>query len=71
MDVVVEEAVDAVVVPIAAVLADSGTNLVRIVTADGQIERREIETGMLDGAYVEIVSGVSPGEYVILEIDRR
>jgi hypothetical protein len=71
MDVVVEEAVDAVVVPIAAVLADSGTNLVRIVTADGQIERREIETGMLDGSYVEIVSGVSPGEYVILEIDRR
>ncbi|MBC8365619.1 MAG: biotin/lipoyl-binding protein [Actinobacteria bacterium] len=71
MDVVVEESVDAIVVPIAAVLADSGTNLVRIVTPDGLIERRQVETGMLDGAYVEIESGVSPGEYVILEIDRR
>jgi len=25
---------------------------------------------MLDGAYVEVVSGVVAGEYVILEIDR-
>jgi len=25
---------------------------------------------MLDGAWVEVVDGVSPGEYVILEIDR-
>jgi multidrug efflux pump subunit AcrA (membrane-fusion protein) len=70
IDVVVEEAVDAVVVPIAAVLAEGGINQTRVVTPDGIIERREIETGMLDGAYVEIVSGVSPGEYVILEIDR-
>ncbi|MEE1564199.1 MAG: Calx-beta domain-containing protein [Acidimicrobiales bacterium] len=71
MDVVVEEAVDVIVIPIAAVLADSGANLVRVVTPDGLIERRQVETGMLDGAYVEIESGLSPGEYVILEIDRR
>ncbi|MCP4792721.1 MAG: hypothetical protein GY882_05250, partial [Actinomycetia bacterium] len=71
MDVVVEEAVDVIVIPIAAVLADSGVNLVRVVTPDGLIERRQVETGMLDGAYVEIESGLSPGEYVILEIDRR
>ena len=51
--------------------AEGGINQTRVVTPDGVIERREIETGMLDGAYVEIVSGVSPGEYVILEIDRR
>ncbi len=70
IDVVVEESVDAVVVPIAAVLSDGGQETVRVVTADGVIERRAIETGMLDGAYVEVVSGVSPGEYVILEIDR-
>jgi len=41
-----------------------------VVTPDGIIERRAIETGMLDGAYVEVVTGVAPGEYVILEIDR-
>jgi len=68
--VVVEESLDAVVVPIAAVLSDGGQETVRVVTPDGVIERRSIETGMLDGAYVEVVSGVVAGEYVILEIDR-
>ena len=70
IDVVVAQAVDAVVVPIAAVLTDGGEQKVRVVTRAGVIERRIVETGMLDGAYVEIVSGVSHGEYVILEIDR-
>jgi peptidoglycan hydrolase-like protein with peptidoglycan-binding domain len=70
IDVVVEESIDAVVVPIAAVLSDGGQEMVRVVTPDGVIERRAIQTGMLDGAYVEIVTGVVPGEYVILEIDR-
>ena len=70
IDVVVQQSVDAVVVPIAAVLSDGGQNTVRVVTSEGVIERRAISTGMLDGAYVEVVSGVAPGEYVILEIER-
>ena len=41
-----------------------------MVTPDGVIERRTIQIGMLDGAWVEVVDGVSPGQYVILEIDR-
>ena len=70
IDVVVDQAVDAMVVPIAAVLTDGPENKVRVVTPDGVIERRTIQIGMLDGAWVEVVDGVSPGEYVILEIDR-
>ena len=70
IDVVVDQAVDAVVVPIAAVLTDGPEDKVRVVTPDGVIERRTIQIGMLDGAWVEVVDGVSPGEYVILEIDR-
>ena len=70
IDVVVSEVVDAVVVPIAAVLAEGSDEKVRVVTRDSKIERREIETGMLDGAWVEVIAGVSPGEFVILEIDR-
>ena len=70
IDVVVQQSVDAVVVPIAAVLSDGGQDTVRVVTPEGVIERRAISTGMLDGAYVEVVSGVAPGEYVILEIER-
>jgi multidrug resistance efflux pump len=70
IDVVVDQAADAVVVPIAAVLTDGPDEKVRVVTPDGVIERRTIQIGMLDGAWVEVVDGVSPGEYVILEIDR-
>jgi len=70
IDVVVSEVVDAIVVPIAAVLTEGSDEKVRVVTRDGKIERRVIETGMLDGAWVEVVAGVSPGEFVILEIDR-
>jgi len=70
IDVVVKQSVDAVVVPIAAVLSDGGQDTVRVVTPEGVIERRPVEVGMLDGAYVEVVSGVSAGEFVILEIDR-
>jgi len=70
IDVVVSEVVDAIVVPIAAVLTEGSDEKIRVVTKDGKIERRVIETGMLDGAWVEVVAGVSPGEFVILEIDR-
>jgi len=62
--------VDAIVVPIAAVLTEGSDEKVRVVTKGGTIERRVIETGMLDGAWVEVVAGVSSGEFVILEIDR-
>ena len=70
IDVVVSEVVDAIVVPIAAVLTEGSDEKVRVVTKGGKIERRVIETGMLDGAWVEVIAGVSSGEFVILEIDR-
>ena len=70
IDVVVAEVVDATVVPIAAVLTEDSSEKIRVVNRDGTIERRVVQTGMLDGAWVEIISGVSPEEYVIIEIDR-
>ena len=70
IDVVVAEAVDAIVVPIAAVLTEDSSERIRVVSRDGTIERRVVQTGMLDGAWVEIISGVSPEEFVIIEIDR-
>ena len=70
IDVVVAEVVDAIVVPIAAVLTENSSEKIRVVTSDGTVERRIVQTGMLDGAWVEIISGVSPEEFVIIEIDR-
>ena len=70
IDVVVAEVVDAIVGPIAAVLTENSSEKIRVVTSDGTVERRVVQTGMLDGAWVEIISGVSPEEFVIIEIDR-
>ena len=70
IDVVVAEVVDAIVVPIAAVLTENSSEKIRVVTSDGTVERRVVQTGMLDGAWVEIISGVSPEEFMIIEIDR-
>ena len=70
LDVVVSEVIDAIVVPIAAVLTEGSLEKVRVVTREGTIERRVVQTGMLEGALVEIISGVSPEEFVIIEIDR-
>ena len=70
LDVVVSEVIDAIVVPIAAVLTEGSLEKVRVVTREGTIERRVVQTGMLEGAWVEIISGVSPEEFVIIEIDR-
>ena len=67
---VVAEVVDAIVVPIAAVLTENSSEKIRVVTSDGTAERRVVQTGMLAGAWAEIISGVSPEEFVIIEIER-
>ena len=47
-------------------MADSENNLVFVVK-DGIIERREVLTGVSDGTDIEILSGLSEGEIVVLE----
>ena len=51
-------------VPLAA-MADSNRNSVFVVTSQDTIERRLVETGVDDGSYIEIISGLSVGETVI------
>lgn len=53
-------------VPLTA-LADSENDLVFVINADDKIERRKISVGANDGEYVEILSGLSAGEIVVLE----
>lgn len=53
-----------VTVPLAAMI-DSNRNAVFVVNNEGQLERRKVKTGVDDGNYVEIVSGLHEGETVI------
>lgn len=54
----------ALVVPLTA-LADKQSNQVSALSPEGTLELVEVETGMTDGEYIEIVAGLSEGQVVI------
>lgn len=65
--IVIERAEDVLAVPVAAVVSDvSGDPAVRVARDDGQVETTPVELGMSEGAWVEVVSGLSSGELVIV-----
>ncbi|MBR3721544.1 MAG: efflux RND transporter periplasmic adaptor subunit [Selenomonadaceae bacterium] len=51
-------------VPINA-LRGTGRDMVFVLTADNTLEKRKVETGIDDGKYIEILSGLAEGETVI------
>ena len=53
-------------IPYAALLDDAGQAYV-FVASGGSAHRREVTTGASDGQHVEIVSGLNPGETVVIE----
>lgn len=66
---VVEEARDAVTVPLNAVTAAPGpgnASFVRVVSAGGPPQRREVQVGLRDRDRAQILSGLAPGERVIV-----
>ena len=56
---------DVLVVPTSAVLGRSGTGIVYAVMPDGSTQEREIELGINDGAFIEVVSGLSAGDEIL------
>ncbi len=68
IDVVLERRVDAITVPVASVLQDGqGNDVVRIVLEDGRTRQVVVETGLSEGAFVEIRSGLTGDELVLVE----
>jgi len=55
---------DGVAVPEEALVLDNGRPLVFVMLSGETFQRREIETGIRDGGWVEIVSGLAEGERV-------
>ncbi|RME74994.1 MAG: efflux RND transporter periplasmic adaptor subunit [Chloroflexi bacterium] len=53
-------------VPLAAVTTVDGQSVVYVVGEDGRVEQRRVEVGLTDAAYAEILSGVAPGEVVVV-----
>ena len=52
-------------VPVAAIVDAGGRSVAYIHTAPEVFERRTVVTGQRSGGYVEIVSGLSPGERIV------
>ena len=65
LQVVLETATDAVVVPGDAVLVLPNGEKVAFIIKDGKAQRRVLQTGLEAGGQVQIVSGVQPGETVV------
>jgi multidrug efflux pump subunit AcrA (membrane-fusion protein) len=57
---------DVPVVPNAAITTFAGQAYVQVVQDDDTTRRTEIETGISDGAFTEVVSGLQPGQVIKL-----
>jgi hypothetical protein len=53
-------------VPAAAVVREGGETAVFVVS-DGKAHRRPVQTGLTDGTNVELMSGISAGDRVIVD----
>lgn len=57
---------DSNMVPVASVVIEDGYSYVFVIGDDQQtVQRRRIETGIVNGNLIEILSGVAPGERVV------
>jgi HlyD family secretion protein len=67
VEIVAAEKADALLVPVEAVARQRGKQTVRMLAAPGaEAQEREVETGINDGAKVEILKGLAEGETVVL-----
>jgi multidrug efflux pump subunit AcrA (membrane-fusion protein) len=61
--------VDALAVPVAAVLRTADGDVVRVVADDGTIDRIPVTIGLVDREWVEIVEGLSGDELVVVDVE--
>jgi len=61
-----KEAIDAVMIPQAAVLTDQGGNYVLLVNEEDKVEARRIETGQRFGPNLLVSDGLAAGERIVM-----
>ncbi|MGE4295691.1 MAG: efflux RND transporter periplasmic adaptor subunit [Campylobacterales bacterium] len=54
-----------VAIPKSAIIDDNGVKIIYVQEEEDHFERREIETGLQDGPWVEVLSGIAEGERVV------
>ena len=68
IDVTLDEALQVLAVPVAAVLRSADGDEVRIVNDAGTITRVKVTIGLIDGEWVEIKEGLNGDELVVVDI---
>ena len=66
VSILVDERVDVLLVPNAAITSHGGKMYVQVMSLDGTTEERVIQTGISDWQYTEVTSGLSEGEQVVV-----
>lgn len=67
MTIIVERAEDVLTVPISSLVSDAGGGAaVRVVRSSGSVATVSVELGLSEGAWVEVVSGLSGDERVLV-----
>lgn len=64
-ELLINKAADTLFIPERLVLFEEDSTYVEIQNEAGEIEKKEIKTGLSDGINVEILEGLSPGEEVV------
>jgi len=66
LKIIVNQKEEATVIPLEALVENGDKNLVYVVGQDGLIQEREVEVGLSNELFVEILSGLEVGEQVVL-----
>ena len=59
------ESVDALAVPASAIVDEAGQDVVYVMLGGESFERRVLRLGIRDGDYVQVLSGLEPGERIV------
>jgi HlyD family secretion protein len=67
IEVIAGEVKDALLVPLEALIEDSGNRGAVLLLENGEYSRIEVELGLRDALYVEVLEGLSEGDVVFVE----
>ncbi len=66
VSIIAEGKEDILLVPNVAITSHGGQSYIRVMTTEGTIEEQPITTGISNGQYTEIISGIGEGEEVLI-----
>ena len=68
VSIIVDERNDVLLVPNSAITTQGGQTYVQVISPDGTLEERSIQTGVTNWQYSEVIDGLSGGEQIIVPL---